>query len=132
MDRLRVKRQAFLRSFTNDQTGHAMRMLIVFQRRVRLWRSLRRRCGPRQQPHTHADVTTPRHWTQPHHATHLWRPEACFHSAAAVRVADEHGAVVDLCAARAVSRVFRRHAAETRARAAALRYAEDAGGALEL
>ena len=35
--RLRAKRQAFLRAFTNDQTGHAVRMLIVFQRRVRLW-----------------------------------------------------------------------------------------------
>ena len=35
--RLRVKRAQFLRSFTNDATGRSMRLLIVFQRRVRLW-----------------------------------------------------------------------------------------------
>lgn len=35
--RLRVKRAMFLRHFTGDQTGHALRMLTTFQKRVKLW-----------------------------------------------------------------------------------------------
>ena len=35
--KLRLKRALFLRTFVSDQTGHALRMLITLQRRVRLW-----------------------------------------------------------------------------------------------
>ena len=35
--RLRRKRAAFVRYFTGDQTGYAMKRLIAFQRRAKLW-----------------------------------------------------------------------------------------------
>ena len=37
--KLRLKQSAFLRTFSSDSTGHALGLIVSFQRRVRLWLS---------------------------------------------------------------------------------------------